>query len=293
MKRSSPSWPCDGVAFARLALNTFGAVIVALCAGVAQADDELTTEPAPAAPVSRWLLGVVAVRSPDYPGADRATTQLRPLWAWQYGRFRISTSRASGILGFGGESAAPGASVEMFSSERVRFGAALRVDSGRASADSPTLTGLPDIKRTLRGRLFGSYSIDPHWGLGAAVSQDLLGRQGGSIALLDLGYRTRLAPKTEATVGVGAAYGSGPYMRTYFGVTDLSSQQTGIAAYAPHAGLRDLHAGIGITSAFTDHWIGFVGLSVASLRGQAAASPLTRATGSTALSAGIAYRFGQ
>lgn len=273
--------------------TSIGFATLVLCAGAARADDAVTPEAAPAAPSSRWLLGVAAISTPDYPGSDHATAKLRPLWAWQHGRFRISTSRASGILGFGAESPGPGASVEMFSSERVKLGAALRFDSGRSSSDSPQLTGLPDIKRTLRARLFGSYTIDPHWGLGAAISQDVLGNQGGAISSLDLGYKARLGPKAEWTAGVGATYGNGPYMHTYFGITDLSSQQTGIAAYAPQAGLRDLHAGIGIMSALTDHWIGFAGISIASMRGQAAASPLTLARSSTSISTGIAYRFGQ
>ncbi|MDP1692219.1 MAG: MipA/OmpV family protein [Burkholderiaceae bacterium] len=268
------------------------AALVALACATAHADDEAPAEPPPTAPVSRWLLGVAAIRSPDYPGADHSSAKLRPLWAWQYGRFRISTSRAGGILGFGVESPGPGASVEMFSSERVRLGAALRFDSGRSSADSPALTGLPDVKRTLRARLYGSYAIDKQWGLGAALSQDVLGRRGGSIGTLDLGWRARLGEKSEWTAGLGLAFGSGPYMRTYFGVTDASALQTGIAAYTPRAGLRDIHAGIGITSALTPHWIGFAGLSAASLRGQAADSPLTRAAFSTSASTGIAYRWG-
>jgi MipA family protein len=268
------------------------AAIALLACAAARADDEAPAEPASAAPTSRWLLGVAAVRSPDYPGADHGSSKLRPLWAWQYGRYRISTSRAGGILGFGIDSPGPGASAELFSADRLKFGAALRFDSGRSSGDSPVLTGLPDIKRTLRARFYGSYEIDKHWGLGAALSQDLLGHHGGTIGTLDLGYRARLGEKSEWTAGLGAAFGSGAYMRTYFGVTDASSTQTGIAAYTPGAGLRDIHGGIGITSALTPHWIAFAGVTAASLRGQAAASPLTRASFSTSASTGIAYRWG-
>lgn len=274
---------CTG-AVARVALLAAGAA--------ARADDEAPAVAAPAASASRWLLGVAAVRTPDYPGSDHSTAKLRPLWAWQSGRFRISTSRAGAILGFGVDSPGPGASVEMFSSERLRFGAALRVDSGRYSADSPLLAGLPDVRRTLRARLFGSYAIDAHWGLGAALSQDLLGRHGGAVGTLDLGYRRFIGPKTEWSSGVGVAFGSQPYMRSYFGVSALSAQQTGLTAYAPSAGLRDLHFGTGITSSLTEHWIGFAGVGGASLRAQAAASPLTRASANVSASAGLAYRWG-
>lgn len=280
------------VAALRACKGAAAALALLAASAAVRADDEAPGVAGTASSGSRWLLGIAAVRSPDYPGSDHSKAKLRPLWAWQSGRYRISTSRAGGILGFGVDSPGPGASVEMFSSERLRFGAALRMDSGRSSGDSPLLAGLPDVRRTLRARLFGSYAIDAHWGLGATLSQDLLGRHGGAIGTLDLGYRKFIAPKTEWSSGVGIAFGNQPYMRSYFGVTELSAQQTGIAAYAPNAGLRDVHFGTGITSALTEHWIAFAGIGGASLRGQAAASPLTRATGNVAASAGIAYRWG-
>ena len=272
--------------------SVFVAVFALLACASVHADDEAPAEPASTAPASRWVLGVAAIRSPDYPGADHGSSKLRPLWAWQYGRFRISTSRAGGILGFGVDSPGPGASAELFSADRFKLGAALRFDSGRSSTQSAALTGLPDIKRTLRARFYSSYEIDKHWGLGATLSQDVLGRHGGTIGTLDLGYRARLGEKSEWTAGLGAAFGSGAYMRTYFGVTDASAMQTGIAAYVPGAGLRDIHGGLGITSALTPHWIAFAGIGAASLRGPAAASPLTHASFSTSASTGIAYRWG-
>jgi len=272
----------------RVRCVTIAALLAASCAA-AHAEDVL---PIAAVESARWLFGVSASRAPEYPGSDKTAIKLRPLWAWQYGRLRISTSRASGLLGFGVEARGPGASLEMFSSDRIKFGAALRVDSGRSASDSALLAGLPSVRPTLRGRLYGSYTIDDHWGVGAAVSQDLLGRGGGAAASLELGYHAPLGPRTEWTAGVGATYGNGPYMRTYFGISPESSQLTGIPAYAPSAGLRDLHAGIGLTSLLSDHWIAFAGLGTASLRGQAAASPLTRAKSSPGATAGITYRWG-
>ena len=106
------------------------------------------------------------------------------------------------------------------------------------------------------------------------------------------GYRKFIAPQSEWSSGLGVAFVNQPNMRSYFGVTELSAQQIGIAAYAPNAGLCDVRFGTGITSALTEHWIAFAAIGGASLRGQATASPLARATGSVSASAGIAYRWG-
>lgn len=241
---------------------------------------------------SRWLLGVSASGGPDYAGSDRTSISLQPLWAWQYGRFRISSPRASGLLDFRAETRGPGASVELFSSDQIKFGAGLRLDGGRTSTDSPDLAGLPDIARTVRGRVYASYAFSDRWGAGASVSQDLLGHGGGAVAVLELGYHAPLWQRSEWAVNVGASYGNATYMRSYYGISQESSQQTGLAAYEPGAGLRDLHASIGLTSLLSEHWIAFGGLAVTLLRGPAAASPLTSTTSSPSATAGIAYRWG-
>ena len=47
------------------------------------------------------LLGASVASRPEYDGASTRQTKLRPLWAFQWGRWRISTSGGSAILGFG------------------------------------------------------------------------------------------------------------------------------------------------------------------------------------------------
>lgn len=238
---------------------------------------------------SRYVIGASLAVQPDYPGSDRQVTKLRPLWAYQYGRFRVSTSRASSVLGFASDAAGPGASAELLASKRWRAGVALRFDSGRLSSDSPSLAGLPDVKRTLRGRLYGSYEINDRWNLNGAVSQDLIGRHGGALVSLDLGYRRRLGERTEFTSGGGISMGDNRYMTTYFGVPD-SAALPDRPAFSPGAGLRDVHFGLGVMTAFTPRWIGYANAGVSRMLQDAANSPLTRQASSGAVSFGLAYR---
>lgn len=238
---------------------------------------------------SSYVIGASLIAAPEYAGSDRHELKLRPLWAYQYGRFKISTSRASSVLGFAADAAGPGASAELAASNNWRFGAALRFDSGRGASDSPHLAGMPDIRRTLRGRFYGSYKLGEQWSLSASVSQDLIGRGGGGLANLDLGHRLRLGERTELSSGIGLSFGNARYMNTYFGVPQ-SATRADRPEYTPGAGVRDLHLGIGVMTALTPRWVAYANVGASRLLSGAADSPLTLQATSTAASIGLAYR---
>lgn len=113
--------------------------------GHAEEDDQKTTSG------HNYLVGAMALSQPDYEGSERRIIKLRPLWAYQWGRFRLSTSRSAAAMNFASDPQGPGASALLVDGNRFRFGGALRFDSGRQSGDSPRLNGLPDVERTLRG----------------------------------------------------------------------------------------------------------------------------------------------
>lgn len=239
---------------------------------------------------SRFVLGATLMSSAEYFGSDRSETKLRPLWAYQYGRWRLSSSRASAVLGFATDAPGPGASAELLSTKDWRVGAAFRFDSGRKASDSPYLTGLPDVERTLRGRVYASHTINQQWSLGGNLSQDLLGRGGGTLAGIDLGYRRWIAPRVEWTSGLGVTLANKRNMTTYFGISGEHAIQSGLRPFAPGAGVRDVHLGTGLTTALTPHWIAFGNLGASRLLGDAADSPLTHRANGLNASVGIAYR---
>ena len=247
-------------------------------------DQEPESQPA------RYLLGASIATRPEYDGASSHQTKLKPLWALQWGRWRISTSGGSALLGFGREGGGAGASTLLIDRSRLRLGVALRVDSGRNSGDSSTTQGLPDVKRTLRARLFANYSLAPDWNLGANISQDLLGRKGGLTAGLDLGWRFYRSPTLEWASGVGVSAGNATNMSSYFGVPESAVATSGKPAYAPGAGLRDLHAGVSFTRPLSKHWFAFGGVGASYLLGPAAHSPLTQQRDGSYANVGIAWR---
>jgi len=246
-------------------------------------------EPVPE-PRLRYVLGAAIRYQPEYAGARSNEAKISPLWAVQYGRWHISTSGGSGLLGFGSEVRGDGASTELLRSEKVRFGLSLRVDSGRKSAEASVTEGLPDVKRTLRGRLYASYALSSDWQLAGSLSQDLLGKQGGLVGGLDLGWRLRQAAHSEWTAGVGVSFADATNLRSYFGVTPAGSAASGLRTFEPGAGLRDVHAGMGWTYGFTPRWIAFSSLGASVLMSPVADSPLTQRRLGLHAAIGLAYR---
>jgi outer membrane scaffolding protein for murein synthesis (MipA/OmpV family) len=268
----------------RTALILFSAATAATLAQAQQQEQEPESQPA------RYLLGASVMNKPEYDGATTRETKLRPLWALQIGRWRLSTSGGSALLGFGREGGGPGASTVLIERSRLRLGFALRVDSGRKSGDASTTQGLPDVKRTLRGRIYANYSLAPDWNIGANLSQDLLGRKGGLTAGMDLGWRFYRSQTLEWTSGIGISAGNGTNLRSYFGVPESAVASSGKPAYEPGSGLRDVHAGVGFTKSISEHWFVFGSAGVNELLGPAADSPLVQKREGHYAAIGLAWR---
>jgi len=260
--------------------------LISLLSSSALADEE-QQEPAPK---FRYLAAARLQYQPEYAGAQRYEFKLRPVWALQWGRWRISTSGGNGLLGFGGEVRGDGASTELVRSDKLKLGLSFRVDSGRSSGDASTTSGLPDVRRTLRGRVYAGYALTKDWQLSGSLSQDLLGRQGGLVAGLDLGWRLRQTAHLEWTAGGGISVGDATNMRSYFGVTPEGSAASGLPVYTPSAGLRDAHAGMGWTWQLGPRWIAFGSAGAAVQMGPAADSPLTQRRLGGSVAVGLAYR---
>ncbi|PTT91257.1 hypothetical protein DBR42_04225, partial [Pelomonas sp. HMWF004] len=150
--------------------------------------------------------------------------------------------------------------------------------------------GLPDVKRTLRARLYANYSLAPDWNLSGNLSQDLLGRKGGLTAGLDLGWRFYRSPTLEWTSGVGVSAGDAQNLRSYFGVPESAVVASGKPAYQPSAGLRDVHAGVGFMRPVNKHWFVFGGAGASRLLGPVADSPLVQQRSGSYASLGVAWR---
>lgn len=237
----------------------------------------------------RYVLGAAVANHAAYDGASQRKNSLTPVWALQWGKWRLTGPNGSALLGFGREGAGQGASREFVQSKLWRVGVTLRIDSGRKSGDADTTQGLPDVRRTLRGRLYASYRFAPDWDASASVSPDLLGRGGGVQAGMGVGWRFYHSPTTEWTTGAGLNWADARYQRSYFGVPAAYATLER-PTYQPGPGWRDAGLGLGFKHGLTPQWFLFGSAGVSHLLGPAAASPLVQRRNDSSISLGFAWR---
>ena len=262
-----------------------------LALGALDESGAVVTEAAAPAPKPRvnYVLGAIVSSSPDYAGGAERSYGLRPAWALEYGRFRLSSSRGNALMGHGlTAQSESGASAMLAQSERFSLRASLRIDQGDDGSDSPRRRGLPEVRSTLRARLSTGYALTPRWSVGAGVSQDILGRDGGALMSLNLGYSFPYSQQTRVSFGVGAGFADRQYLRSHFGVPAGSASP--LPAFDPKAGLYSVDAGVDVMVALSRHWVAVGGVSVSQLQGDARRSPLTVKPLGYSASVGLAYR---
>ena len=238
-------------------------------------------------------IGPVFTFRPEYQGAARSAIRATPGFFVRWGRFSFSTG-GSGFVTRRDDDVMRGLAAQLVRSERWRVNLSLRPDHGRSTSDSAALSGLESVRRTVRGRLVASHSLDDGVSVSLGASADLLGHGGGVLADLGVGKSwplTWFGPHATWSVGLALSAADRRYMRSYFGVTPQQAAVTAYAAYEPNAGWRDVSLGIGARSEFGRRWIGYVGLSRSELLGPARASPLTTQAASWAINGGLAWRF--
>lgn len=248
--------------------------------------------PAPAdAPGSAWegAIGLNFSNRPEYSGADSRTSKVSPALFLRYGRFTITN--ASGFVTRKSNDVVRGLGADLLNNDRVRVNLALRFDNGRSEGDSTALTGLGDIKPTVRARLNLGWRLPDGWRAGASWSVDAFGRGGGNFGDVSLGWDHRLGPRTTLGLGTSLSFAGDRYMQTYYGVSAEQAARTPYAVYTPNAGLRDISASVNFRTELGDHWILLTGLGVTRLLGPAASSPYSAQPNSWSFSSGLAYRF--
>lgn len=100
----------------------------------------------------------------------------------------------------------------------------------------------------------------------------------GWVATARLGYMADLG-KVTLGADVAASYASVDYMRTYFAVTTVGAAASGLAAFTPGAGFKDIGANVSATYRFAGHWSLHAVGGYKRLIGDAAQSPIVDRAG--------------
>jgi len=261
------------------------------CAAQAQTVPAADAAPPSSPPEEKveGAIGLLINHSPSFPGAGDFKTRFRPAGFVRYGRWTITG--AGGFTTKRKDEVERGLGAQLVKRDDLHVSLALRFDDGRLETDSPFLAGMGKVRKTVRGRLVTRWDIDRDWQLGAGVSTDLLGHDGGSFADVTLARRWVLTPATFWTLGTGLSVADARYMQTWHGVTAAQSATSGHPIYTPGGGLRDAFVNGVLRSEFAHRWAGFGGFAYSRTLGPAADSPLTRQKGSWQLSGGVVWRF--
>ncbi|MDP2416072.1 MAG: MipA/OmpV family protein [Hydrogenophaga sp.] len=237
-----------------------------------------------------YLVGASLASSASHVGESEQRLSLRPLWAFQLGRFRLATSRASSLLSAGRDTVDPGLSTVLATTNGWRLSTSLRYDKGRTSGTDALLVGLPDVRDTLRGRASASLDLGPRWSGSVSGSQDLLGRGGGFDLNTGLNYRYPVSQQTYWDLGLGAVWGTNLYRQNHYGISPDAALATGRTPYQLGSGWERVSLGWNMTSALSPRWVAFGGLNLSQLQGAAARSPLVGRQAVYAVTVGLAYR---
>ena len=189
-----------------------------------------------------WSLGASISNGASYPGSTERSTGIRPVIGLEVGRFTLSSGGGGSLLDFDLDARDSGVTAKLLQWENLRLSAGLRMDGGRKGSDEPMLQGLPEVERTLRGRLSVIYDFNKQASVRSTLSQDLLGRDGGATLQTTARYEIQVSPYSEIAFALGftLACGSGRHTRY------MASLGHPVAAVdrdaAAIAGLQGLHA---------------------------------------------------
>jgi MipA family protein len=284
--------------------------LMAAALGAAQAQGSVSTqpdtpepsEPAPAAaaapaaatavsgaPKFEGAVGLALFYKPAFSGSSdrKITPQLAGFV--RYGRFTLSG--AGGFTTRRQDDVERGLDAELLRREGVRVNLSLRYDQGRRESSSDQLSGMGNIKSTVRSRLGLRWEPAPQWSVSLASGLDLLGTGGGYTVEAGVSRTFVVDARQRIILGAGLVGAGDRYLQTWYGVTAAQSARSGLPVYEPSEGLRDAHTSATWRIEVNPQWAGFASLGASRLLGPAADSPLTLQRNNWSLSAGIARRF--
>ena len=211
-----------------------------------------------------------------YMGSDERRTSVLPIfdYRWANGWF----AGLSNGVGYN------------FSTERgLSYGLRLTADFGRKESRSAALAGMGDISAKPEIGAFYSQSL----GSGLSVHASIRYGAVGTGLLVDggVGWSLPLASATRLKLGAALTVANSDYMQDYFGVTPEQSASSGYQVFNAKAGVRDVRLSAAVVHSFSPQLHMTGGITVRSLQGDAADSPLTREKTSPSAMLGVIYIF--
>jgi outer membrane protein len=160
---------------------------------------------------------------------------------------------------------------------------------GRNDGRRNLLAGMGDIGARGAANLMLNYDSGPFHG--RATLTRSLGSRNNTLVGVEGIYDLYADANNLVRASTGFLYGNRSTMQTYFGVTPQQSASSGNLVYTPGSGIGEVHAAVNWRHAFSENWVGSVGVGMVSLRHAAADSPLVERRKSGYAAATLGYRF--
>lgn len=251
------------------------ALLLPVLAGLPAAAQQAGAAPdAKTADTKTWdiRIGAGAMVKPDYEGSNDYEVSALPLVDVNYRDIVFLKSMALGANVFTLRGPGP--------NDKLQFGPLLRYQFGRDQDANDALRGLGDIDSGFELGAFVNYRAGP-WSAGLTAFRDISDAyDGGMTVQLKGGYMVPLAPRLRLRTEISTTWADDNYTQSFFGITALQAQRSGLRQYQADGGFKDAGLTLGLDYSLSDHWglTGLVGFK--RLLGDAADSPLVEDKGS-------------
>lgn len=228
-----------------------------------------------------WIatMGLWSLGKPKFAGSDELVLAVKPIMS-----FRREGERE--WLYLPNDHGGPA----LFSTERLRIGPSINVESARKSSDHAALAGLSDVPWTFEGGAFVEFWPGSQIRTRAELRRGFNGHE-GLIANLSADVVYKPDDRWTFTLGPRLAIADANYMQAYFGVSAADAVTSGLQAYDPKGGLYSAGVGGSAKLQWDANWATIGYLQVDRLLGDAKDSPITERGSDTQVTVGIGVTY--
>ena len=239
--------------------------------------------------VTALRLGVGPALLPEYAGDDRY--KIHPAFALSF-RYRDIVEIDNNEIKLTALSRLFGTATDV-GGGKIRFGPLLSVDFGRKESNSRDLTGLGNVGTSIEVGAFVGYAYGP-LRTRLRVRQDIANGHSGLLVKGDASLAIYRDDKLAVGSNLSTTWASAKYMNANFGISAAQSTASGLAAYTPGSGMRDISLGVGGSYLISPRFSVIANIGYSRLLDAAKDSPLVQQRGSAdqfSLSSYLVYAF--
>lgn len=223
---------------------------------------------------NRAVVGVAGLYAPAYQGAADYRLIPFPVIDLKYGRFFANSRRGVGA--------------NIVDGDAIDVGVGVTYAPGYRRRDAPAGVG------RLSGGAGARVSADVKAGMvmaGLGATRILSGDVDGTLVDATLALPFRPSSRLTLIPSIGTTWADGAYARAYFGVTPAQAAASGLPAFRPGDGIKDVSASLSANYRLNDKvTLGATGV-ISKLTGDAKDSPIVVDPTQPAAFVSIAYRF--